>query len=284
LVKAFEAEFPAVERKPLPPFFLSSEPAPPPPPEPEPAQPKKKPWWKFGSKAKEEETKPVSPGNLIAAYERQRGAPASASPAPTAPVGPLPTLPEQPNMYEVSRSLRLMLEVPRGLARGMRRASEILSGATELLNNMQDPRVRRNAMRGLYYAAARQEAEGGPLAPVGPVVRAAVRFAEPPEQQPAQEQTQRRIAVRTTVRQSASAPGAEPSAPETPPPANDAQPVRRAISIRRAESPPAENGTSTPVRRIVVSRTDRPTTGNGSGAESTPELRNSMNGTNSVDS
>ncbi len=288
LVKAFEAEFPAVERKPLPPFFLSSEPAPPPPPEPEPAQPKKKRWWKFGSKAEEEETKPVSPGNLIAAYERQRGAPASASPAPTAPVGPLPTLPEQPNMYEVSRSLRLMLEVPRGLARGMRRASEILSGATELLNNMQDPRVRRNAMRGLYYAAARQEAEGGPLAPVGPVVRAAVRFAEPTEQQPAQEPTQRRITVRAAVRQPASAPTPDaepsvpqPSAPETPPASNNTQPVRRSISIRRAEPPAAENGTSTPVRRIVVSRTDRPATVNGSGATS-----ESHNGTitDSVDS
>lgn len=266
LVKAFEAAFPAVERKPLPPFFMS-EPAPPPMPEPEPKKPAKKPWWKFGAADEEEEPAPASPSNLIAAYESQRGgAPAGAAPAP---VGPLPTLPEQPNMYEVSRSLRLMLEVPRGLARGLRRASEIMSGATELLNNMQDPRVRRNAMRGIYYAAAQQEAEGGPLAPVGPVVRAAVRFAEPPEQpQSAEQPVQRRIAVRATVRQATPSPAApEPAA--SPAPAAEPtspQPVRRAISVRRAEPPVEENGSSMPVRRVVVNRTDRPAAVSGSGA------------------
>lgn len=283
LIKAFEAEFPAVERKPLPPFFLASEPAPPPMPEPAPQQPKKKPWWKFGAADKEEEATPASPGNLIAAYERQRSGSGVSPEAPpaSAPVGPLPTLPEQPNMYEVSRSLRLMLEVPRGLARGMRRASEILSGATELINNMQDPRVRRNAMRGLYYAAAQQEAEGGPLAPVGPVVRAAVRFAEPTEQQSTAEPTQRRIAVRAAVRQSSPAPASEPTTtapaaadnPATP--AN--QPVRRAISIRRAETPDSGQEGSVPVRRIVVNRTDRPATVSGSGTGITPETRNGHN-------
>lgn len=283
LIKAFEAEFPAVERKPLPPFFLASEPAPPPMPEPAPQQPKKKPWWKFGAADKEEEATPASPGNLIAAYERQRSGSGVSPEAPpaSAPVGPLPTLPEQPNMYEVSRSLRLMLEVPRGLARGMRRASEILSGATELINNMQDPRVRRNAMRGLYYAAAQQEAEGGPLAPVGPVVRAAVRFAEPTEQQSTAEPTQRRIAVRAAVRQSSPAPAPEPTttAPAaTDNPATPAnQPVRRAISIRRSETPDSGQEESVPVRRIVVNRTDRPATVSGSGTGITPETRNGHN-------
>lgn len=283
LVKAFEAKFPAVERKPLPPFFLASEPTPPPMPDPAPQQPKKKPWWKFGAADKEDEATPASQGNLIAAYERQRsgsGMSPETPPAP-APVGPLPTLPEQPNMYEVSRSLRLMLEVPRGLARGMRRASEILSGATELLNNMQDPRVRRNAMRGLYYAAAQQEAEGGPLAPVGPVVRAAVRFAEPTEQQSTAESTQRRIAVRAAVRQSSPAPVSEPTT--TAPAAADnpatpaTQPVRRAISIRRAETLDSGQDGSMPVRRIVVNRTDRPATVSGSGTGITPETRNGHN-------
>lgn len=283
LIKAFEAEFPAVERKPLPPFFLASEPTPPPMPDPAPQQPKKKPWWKFGAADKEDEATPASPGNLIAAYERQRsgsGVSPETPPAP-APVGPLPTLPEQPNMYEVSRSLRLMLEVPRGLARGMRRASEILSGATELLNNMQDPRVRRNAMRGLYYAAAQQEAEGGPLAPVGPVVRAAVRFAEPTEQQSTAESTQRRIAVRAAVRQSSPAPASEPtttaSAAADNPVTPATQPVRRTISIRRAETPDSGQEGSMPVRRIVVNRTDRPATVSGSGTGITPETRNGHN-------
>ncbi|MEF3275341.1 MAG: hypothetical protein K6356_13265 [Chloroflexus sp.] len=272
LIKAFEAEFPPVERKPLPPFFVA-EPAPPPTPEPEPKKPAKKPWWKFG-KTEEETPEPVSPGNLIAAYERQRsGAAASASPAPA--VGPVPTLPEQPNVYEVSRSLRLMFEVPRGLARGMRRASEILSGATELLNNMQDPRVRRNAMRGLYYAAAQQEAEGGPLAPVGPVVRAAVRFAEPLEQPAGKETVQRRISVRAAVRQAtppAAAAESPSSSAETPPAApstmsSGQQPVRRTISVRRAEPPGEEGGSSMPVRRVVIHRTDRSSAVSGSGPE-----------------
>ncbi|MFN3374541.1 MAG: hypothetical protein ACK44M_13355, partial [Chloroflexus sp.] len=264
LVKAFEAEFPAVERKPLPPFFMS-EPAPPPMPEPEPKKPAKKPWWKFGAAEEEEEPAPTSPSNLIAAYESQRGgAPAGATPAS---VGPLPTLPEQPNMYEVSRSLRLMLEVPRGLARGLRRASEIMSGATELLNNMQDPRVRRNAMRGIYYAAAQQEAEGGPLAPVGPVVRAAVRFAEPTElPSNAEQPVQRRIAVRATVRQATPSPAAaEPAASPAPETAGP-QPVRRAISVRRVEPSVEETGSSMPVRRVVVNRTDRSAAVSGSGA------------------
>jgi len=180
-----------------------------------------------------------------------------------------------------------MLEVPRGLARGMRRASEILSGATELLNNMQDPRVRRNAMRGLYYAAAQQEAEGGPLAPVGPVVRAAVRFAEPPEQQSGTEPVQRRIAVRATVRQAtpppppAETPSAEATA--TPPTASPGpQPVRRAISVRRVEPPAEENGSSMPVRRVVVNRADRPAPVSGSGAGSV--AREPLNGHNEDES
>ncbi|MGC8800154.1 MAG: hypothetical protein ACP5UR_07905 [Chloroflexus sp.] len=282
LIKAFEAEFPAVERKPLPPFFLASEPAPPPAPEPEPKKPAKKPWWKFGAADDEAEPVPASPANLIAAYEQQRGG----SPvAGAAPVGPIPTLPEQPNMYEVSRSLCLMLEVPRGLARGLRRATEIISGATELLNNMQDPTVRRNAMRGIYYAAAQQEAEGGPLASVGPVVRAAVRFAEPVEPPVEQSPVQRRIAVRATVRQaqpqSQPIPAAEPSPVSEPttaasaPSAAAPQPVRRSISVRRVDPPAEANNGSMTVRRVVVSRTDRPAATGGSGVGmSAPERLN----------
>ncbi|HMQ34831.1 MAG TPA: hypothetical protein PKD53_29190, partial [Chloroflexaceae bacterium] len=220
---------------------------------------------------------PDTPGNLIAAYERARGgAPAGSGGAPMpGPVGPLPSLPEQPSMYEVSRSLRLFLEAPRRLARGIRRASEAMGGANELVQGLQDPRVRRNAMRGLYATAAHHEAEGGPLAPVGPVVRAAVRFAEPIEEEQAGQQS-RRIQVRASVRRAPTPIQAEGLEPAQAPPAAQAQeqparpePVRRSISVRRVDTttaapdealeaaPPAEAQRPAPVRRIAVGRVDR---------------------------
>jgi hypothetical protein len=146
-------------------------------------------------------------------------------------------------MYEVSRSLRLLLEAPKRLARGLRRANEAVGGASELMSGLQDPRVRRNAMRGLYHAAAQQEADGGPLASVGPVVRAAVRFAEPVEQPSAEESPARRIQVKAGV--------------------------RRTISVRRVDvgvsgpqpvaepPPPVETPRVAPVRRIAVTRPER---------------------------
>ncbi|GAB4441592.1 MAG: hypothetical protein OHK0015_39050 [Chloroflexi bacterium OHK40] len=248
LIAAFAEQFPVVEREPLQPFFTAPEPAP--PPQPIPPPPALRRWWQRGSSPQPEPTTPLTPGNLIASYERQRSGASAGSggppPVPAGPVGPLPTLPEQPSMYEVSRSLRLFLEAPRRLARGLRRASEAVGGASELVNGLQDPRVRRNAMRGIYHAAAQQEAEGGPLAPVGPVVRAAVRFAEPVEDPQAEAQQARRIQVRAAVRRTAStrvevdeAPpaSAAPHAPE-PEPALRPEPVRRSISVRRVEPPP----------------------------------------------
>lgn len=291
LITAFAAEFPVVEREPLQPFFTAPEPAPPPAVEQPEAPAERRRWWQLGRAGEAElEPQPTSPGNLIAAYERARGgAPAgsgtSAMPQP-GPVGPLPTLPEQPSMYEVSRSLRLFLEAPRRLAKGLRRATDMVGGAGELVQGLQDPRVRRNAMRGLYHTAAQHEAEGGPLAPVGPVVRAAVRFAEPLEDgQP--EQQSRRIQVRATVRKAPTPVEtegvAEPQRPQRqgPPPAEVAppaaepaarpDPVRRSISVRRVDMAPPqapepapvepprpapEQGRVAPVRRIAVGRAE----------------------------
>ncbi|MFV9503252.1 MAG: hypothetical protein AB4911_01665 [Oscillochloridaceae bacterium umkhey_bin13] len=287
LVAAFIEAFPTVEREPVQPFFTAPEPNPPdlqaPPPAEAPA--KRKRWWQVGSEAEEQTdfTPPSMPGNLIAAYETQRGgAPAGSgiSMMPAGPIGPMPNLPEQPSMYEVSRSLRLVLEAPRKLVRGLRRASEAVGGANELVSGLQDPRVRRNAMRGIYHTAAQHEAEGGPLAPMGPVVRAAVRFAEPVEDEQTDQQQTRRIQVRSSVRKApmptmvetaddppvvrvtrptpSAAPAAE--APVRP------EPVRRSIAVRRveteaepvAEAPPAPEPTrAAPVRRIAVNRPER---------------------------
>lgn len=275
LLAAFAAQFPGVEREPLQPFFTAPEPVPPPAPEPTEPTPRRR-WWQGAAPAAPESAPLTTPGNLIAAYEAQRrGAPAGSGPqavVPSAPVGPLPTLPEQPSMYEVSRSLRLLLEAPKRLARGLRRANEAVGGASELMSGLQDPRVRRNAMRGLYHAAAQQEADGGPLASVGPVVRAAVRFAEPVEQPSAEESPARRIQVKAGVRRAPSQVPVE----QAPPPAAPAQaapaapePVRRTISVRRVDvgvsgpqpvaepPPPVETPRVAPVRRIAVTRPER---------------------------
>jgi hypothetical protein len=277
LVAVFAEAFPVAEREPLQPFFTAPEPAPPPSmaAEEQPREPAaRKRWWQAGRAGEEQHelTPPSTPGNLIAAYERQRqGAPAGSGgqplPPPPAQVGPIPNLPEQPSMYEVSRSLRLFLEAPRKLARGLRRASEAVGGAGEMVSGLQDPRVRRNAMRGLYQAAAQQEAEGGPLAPVGPVVRAAVRFAEPVEE-PQDAQQTRRIQVKAAVRR---APEPRQVPLEGAEAAARPEPVRRSISVRRteepaaeaappprpAEPPPADTPRAAPVRRIAVTRPER---------------------------
>ncbi|PDW01273.1 hypothetical protein [Candidatus Chloroploca asiatica] len=304
LVAAFVEAFPVVEHEPLQPFFTAPEPAPPPVAEPLPeATQTRKRWWQVGSAGEEQRelVPPTTPGNLIAAYESQRGgAPAGSGVSPlasTGPIGPLPNLPEQPSMYEVSRSLRLVLEAPRKLARGLRRATEAVGGANEMVSGLQDPRVRRNAMRGLYYAASQQESEGGPFAPVAPVVRAAVRFAEPLEDEQADQQQSKRIQVRAAVRRAP--PSTQQVAPEAkmPPPQTVAQPrtapmeadrldpqrpepVKRSISVRRIEtapqpvaydesaqaepvqpaadhSPTLDPNRAAPVRRIAVGRPER---------------------------
>ncbi len=292
LIAAFAEEFPVVEREPVQPFFTAPEPAPPSvePPPPVEGSARRKRWWQVGASGEDQPDliPPTTPGNLIAAYESQRGGAPAGSGAPAmnqpAPLGPLPTLPEQPSMYEVSRSLRLVLEAPRKLVRGLRRATEAVGGANELVSGLQDPRVRRNAMRGLYQAAAQHEAEGGPFAPVGPVLRAAVRFAEPAEEEQTEQQQSRRIQVRAAVRRASPPPPVEmaeerhPVPPRTPAPRQPApiaevvpaapEPVRRTITVRRVEAseevparpepaPSLDEPRPAPVRRIAVGRSER---------------------------
>ncbi len=277
LVAAFAEQFPAVEHAPQASFF-NVDPEPPFMPDTPTeavAQPsvQRRRWWQAnGTEAGAAMQAPLSPSDLIASYENQRpggatpGIPAGPPPGFNAG-GQMPSMPEQPNMYEVSRSLRLMLEAPRKLARLLGRANEMVSGAGELVGGMQNPQVRRTAMRGLYAAATQQEAQGGPLAPVAPVVRAAVRFSEPLEEEANNQQEQRRINVATArqrppaasvpVERNASAAAAEPQA------AAPQQPVRRSLSIRRVEppdeapvtpEPPAEPPARNPVRRISLGR------------------------------
>ena len=164
----------------------------------------RKSWWPFGrgNDGRRELTSPKQGSNLVAAYESQRlGLPAGSGTlgaSASASAGSVFSSTDQLGMYAVSRTLRLFLEAPRRVVGRIRRAGETVSGAGELVSGLQDPRVRRNAMRGLYQVAAQQEAEGGPFAPVGPVVRAVVRFTEPSPQEQSQQQS-RRIQVRSNV-------------------------------------------------------------------------------------
>ncbi len=289
LFTAFAAEFPPPERPNPVPRMMQPEPLPPPPP-----PPVKRPWWK--GKGNQEEAPPVvsSPEDLIAAYERGRGGepvpPGVGRSTGAYPPTPSGVLPEQPSIYGFSRALRLMLEVPRKLSKGINRAQEVVSGASELIDGIQDPNVRRTAIHGLRQTLEQQEEQQGPLAPVAPVVRAVLRFSEPDEP-PAQEETPaaRRIQVKAAVRQRQ--PVAEPEAeelpanePPTPNPAVQAgAAVRRQISLRRTE-PVSSNGNGNgngngayrtameelpddtaaateppvrmPVRRIAVNRTE----------------------------
>ncbi|NTW03540.1 MAG: hypothetical protein HGA19_20085, partial [Oscillochloris sp.] len=252
LVQSFTEQFPAPERKVLGTLFTPAPQEPPPPPPAPVAPPVEKPrrrWWQRAVDGSDD-LPAINTGNLIADYESLRrsmpvgdGTPAQPATSVNSTIPPLMT--EQPSMYEVSRTLRLFLEAPRRLARGVRRAGEMMSGAGELMSGMQDPFVRRNAMRGIYQAAAQQEAENGPLASVAPMVRAAVRFSEPLPSEEAEEQGQapsRRIQVRSAIRRAppsrltqATQPQATPEAEPEPVAPVSTAPIRRSINVRRVE-------------------------------------------------
>ncbi|NNJ13023.1 hypothetical protein EKD04_022105 [Chloroflexales bacterium ZM16-3] len=287
IIEAFAEQFPAHDRQAFSPFFssMTPEPAAPPPP-PTPIEEPRRRWWQRKASSASDSAS-VNSGNLIADYESRRSAQPAGDGTPALPMsnaGQMPIMVNQPSMYEVSRTLRLLLEAPRRLAGGARRAGEMMSGAGELVNGLQDPHVRRNAMLGIYQAAAQQEAENGPLAPVGPVVRAVVRFSEPlPNEDGGQAQVQaqsRRLQVRAAVRRDppvyAGAAASADLAPEPTAPAVRRAPpvyaeaaasadlapkptapattgsVRRSISVRRAEPEPiAEVEEAAPVLRQV---------------------------------
>ena len=265
LLAAFGEQFPAPERSAPMPFF-SAPPPMAPPPAPPPEAPARKRWWQLGGR--EEAVQPGlpdSPAGLVAAYESQRsgGAPGRPSdPArpqmPQMPMQGQPIMPEQPSMYDVSRSLRLMLEAPRRIVSGLRRAREAVGGASELVNGMQDPRVRRNALAGMRSAVEQHEEARGPLSPVAPLARAVLAFSEPLESElPPPPAESRRIKVQAAVRSrlgpepaatplrpQRSAPAVSPPAPaDTPAEVRVGAAVRRSIAVRRSEpeAPVAES-------------------------------------------
>jgi len=269
LVRGFADQFPASERQ----FSFLTLPAPepvaPPPPPRSVEKPRKKNWWQraFGEP---EEPIVSNTGNLINDYESRRASQPAGAGVPASVAAPMPSdMPAvigQPSVYEMSRSIQLFLEAPRRLARSVRRAGEMMSGAGDLMNGLQDPQVRRTAMMGIYQAAVQQEMDNGPLAPVGPVVRAAVRFSQPPPSEDAQAQAQaqtpasRRLQVKTSAPARRSAPSlvgraAEEQAPvaEVQPAAPTTTPVRRSINVRRVEQPVAEEAIPEPTPPVIRS-------------------------------
>jgi hypothetical protein len=79
---------------------------------------------------------------------------------------------DQVGIYGLSRTLRLAIEVPQRLRETLNRANEAMQGTSELIENLQNSEVRRNAMTGLNMALGQQELQQGPLAPLAPAVRA----------------------------------------------------------------------------------------------------------------
>ncbi|EFO81054.1 hypothetical protein OSCT_1085 [Oscillochloris trichoides DG-6] len=252
LIRGFMDQFPAPDR-PVQTNLFAPEPPPPPPPPPREVEKRRKNWWQRAFGESEEPLVPNS-SNLINAYESRRSSQPAGSGTPTyqppldagSPMSPLPSMMEQPSVYEMSRSIQLFLEAPRRLMTGMRRASEMMSGATDLVSGLQSPQVRRTAMMGIYQAAAQQEMDKGPLAPVAPVLRAAVRLVEPlPDSEGAAGTTSasRRLQIKTTAAAPRRSPpsqplngAAVPAAESTPSEA----PVRRSINVRRVEANEAE--------------------------------------------
>ncbi len=253
LIRGFVDQFPAPEREHA--TLFAPEPPPPPPPPPRQVEKRRKNWWQRAFGEPEEPLVPNS-SNLINAYENRRSSQPAGSGTPTyqppmdagSPMSPLPSMMEQPSVYEMSRSIQLFLEAPRRMVAGMRRASEMMSGATDLVSGLQSPQVRRTAMMGIYQAAAQQEMDKGPLAPVAPVLRAAVRLVEPlPSAQGEGEAGSMSASRRLQIKTGAATPRrSPPSQPLTNgvEPGTDSMPretpVRRSVSVRRVEPTEAD--------------------------------------------
>ncbi len=208
----------------------------------------KKNWWQRikeqageGAGASTSEHAVGTPEDLITAYERGRGGDIigpGRSMSMTRSSGQM--MPEQPAMYDISRGLRLMLEVPRRLQHSLRRASDVMSGTNELIGNVQDSQTRRRAYAGLRHAINQQEEQRGPLAPVAPVVRAVLTLTEPDETAPEDEPeapSARRISVRSAIRErgapAAGTPAPAEAAAEEQPAVRSSASVRRPVAVRR---------------------------------------------------
>lgn len=273
LIAAFGETFPAPERAEAIQFM--------PAPEEEVAdedQPKRR-WWSFGRTKSTEAGTLNGSHDLIAAYERERGGPTAAGRMmPSVSPGAVPSaVAEQPSMYDLSRGMRLMMEAPKRLRHTLRRATDAVSGANELIDSVKDPTVRRNALFGIEQAINNHERKQGPLSGMAPVMRAMVRFAEDPEPEapPVAEGEEaaptRRIQVKAAVRNRGNSNGNGNGAtqPAAAAPALDPEALaeaealaalhmRREVAARQSESNGNGNGNGSAPRRSISVRRAAP--------------------------
>jgi hypothetical protein len=222
LPAVFADTFPAVPRMPRP----RLEPAAPPP------QPGGEPARKGGIFAfLQQGAEPAPAGNLVSAYEQQRvGGPApSGMPNPFSALGGRagPIAPEQPSIYDMARGLRMVMmhrdkvgPIMNRLTRAMARASEVVGGTADLVENLQDPDVRRVAYRVV-------RAQTG--LPARPQRARQNQGAGQPAQVPHAERGRRievRLSSRPQAEPEADAPAARPPVPEQ---------LRRQVTITRME-------------------------------------------------
>ncbi len=268
----------------------------PPMPQPE-EQPQqtKQGWWSFGGKKKSASSS-NTPESLVAAYEYERR---GSSPRSTSNVSATvyssdtpARLPDQPSIHEVTRGLRLLLDAPYRLKGTMVRANQVMSGTNELLENMQDPEVRRRAIAGLRFAIDQQDRQQTGLGTVASAARAMLRFGERITQprsetsdNEAEQETPaatRNIEVRAVMRQRGGSPATSQSAsaPEsvampaddnesavtsTGPVVRSSASMRRKINIRRSDEAdePQSNGTTNGHHQMEVVPDDVDVSSNG---------------------
>jgi hypothetical protein len=174
----------------------------------------KKSWWAFGGKQGDEDRTDLAdnPDKLIAAYEVQRSGDEAGMQdlmASSSRMGPVPTALGQFGFYDVSRGMRLIFEGPRRVGTSLNRVNDMLVDTAELIEDLQDPKMRKRTISGLRFAMDMQEQQSGLLGAVAPVVRAMLGGSSNDESDSRQSSagesgersSVRRIQVRAAVRQ-----------------------------------------------------------------------------------
>jgi len=229
-------------------------------------------WSLFGSK--KDQAKPEvadNPDSLIAAYELQRSGESGLQTPVSRPASAVPTALGQFGFYDISRGMRLLFEGPKRVGTSLNRVNDVIVDTAELIEDLQDPRMRKRTISGLRFAMDMQEQQSGLLGAVAPVVRAVLGGSHHDQDSSADSTTERssvrRIQVRAAVRQRDSAPrkafsqdeqqeaaaessviGSSPvteSAPSGAPVVSSRVKIRRQATPRQSESADA-NGTYPP--------------------------------------
>jgi hypothetical protein len=253
----------------------------------------KRSWWSFGNKdGKQEEDLVDSPDKLIAAYEVQRGGEAASPMAqqsslfPTRNPGAVPTAFGQFGFYDVSRGMRLLFEGPRRMGTSLNRVNDVLVDTAELIEDLQDPKMRKRTISGLRFAMDMQDQSSGLLGAVAPVVRAVLGSggqegggsrrdsSEDSSDRPSVRRIQVRASVRQREKQRAATQEEDVAAgatEETPAPTQRSAESPRPSVRRDSESAAPAASSNTRVRRQIRPRKSSTEEKSDSAPESTTE-------------